>query len=62
MSDPDLFENIADLICEKKNLSKLTIPKIVDNIKFNMKLIDLRIDRLPIEIVNKMNEIYDRIQ
>ena len=40
LSDPDLYENIADLICEKKKLSKTQIEPIVENIKDNMKLID----------------------
>jgi hypothetical protein len=30
LRDPDLYENIADLICEKKKLSK-TDSKIVEN-------------------------------
>jgi 5'-3' exonuclease len=37
LSDPDLYENIADLICEKKKLSKTQIETIVVNIKSNMK-------------------------
>jgi 5'-3' exonuclease len=56
--DPDLYENIADLICEKKKLSKSNIGKIVSNIENNSKLIDLRVDNLPIEVVNKMKEKY----
>jgi hypothetical protein len=31
LRDPDLYENIADLICEKKKLSKTQIVKIVEN-------------------------------
>ena len=58
LSDPDLFENIADLICEKKKLSKTKISDIIENIEFNSKLIDLRIDNIPDEIVDKMKEIY----
>lgn len=57
--DPDLFENIADLICEKKKLSKTQIESIVENIQDNVKLIDLRIDNLPKDIVNKMENVYD---
>jgi len=52
--DPDLYENIADLICEKKNLSKTQIENIVENIISNVKLIDLRLDNLPVEIIEKM--------
>jgi 5'-3' exonuclease len=61
LKDPDLYENIADLICEKKKLSKTKIEDIVDNIKSNMKLIDLRINNLPTDIVDKMYNVYDRI-
>ena len=62
LSDPDLYENIADLICEKKKLSKTQIESIVENIKDNMKLIDLRIHNLPGEIVEKMENGYSNIQ
>jgi 5'-3' exonuclease len=58
LSDPDLYENIADLICEKKKLSKTQIEPIVENIKDNMKLIDLRLQNLPDEIVEKMESGY----
>ena len=58
ITDPDLYENIADLICEKKKLSKTNIERIVSNIQHNSKLIDLRISNLPNEIVDKMVERY----
>ena len=58
LGDPDLYENIADLICEKKKLSKTQIESIVENIKANMKLIDLRLHNLPDEIINKMETGY----
>lgn len=58
--DPDLFENIADIICEKKKLSKTLIEKIVENINFNSKLIDLRLHNLPIEIIDKMESGYEK--
>ena len=61
LKDPDLYENIADLICEKKKLSKTKIEDIVDNIKSNMKLIDLRVNNLPTDIVDKMYNVYDKI-
>lgn len=54
LKDPDLYENIADLICEKKKISKTQIEKIVENIRFNVKLIDLDIENIPTEIVDKM--------
>ena len=62
LKDPDLYENIADLICEKKKLSKTQIDTIVENIKGNMKLIDLRLDNLPFEILSKMEEKYSQKQ
>lgn len=58
LQDPDLYENIADLICEKKKVSKTQIENIVENIKGNMKLIDLRIHNFPDEIVEKMENKY----
>lgn len=61
LSDPDLHENIADLICEKKKLSKSKIEEIVENIKGNFKLIDLRLHNLPEEILEKMNSGYENI-
>jgi 5'-3' exonuclease len=54
LDDPDLYENIADLICEKKKLSKTQIESIVENIQGNVKLIDLRLENLPEEIIDKM--------
>jgi 5'-3' exonuclease len=57
--DPDLYENIADIICEKKKLSKSSISDIVENIKGNVKLIDLRLHNLPDNIIEKMNNVYD---
>ncbi len=61
LNDPDLYENIADLICEKKKLSKTKIEDIVENIKDNFKLIDLRVDNLPSDILDKMKNVYDKI-
>lgn len=60
LEDPDLYENIADLICEKKKLSKTQIESIVNNIHDNVKLIDLRLINLPEEILDKMNDIFDK--
>lgn len=58
LTDPDLYENIADLICEKKKVSKTQIESIVSNLTENVKLIDLRIDNIPENIVSKMEEVY----
>lgn len=60
LTDPDLYENMADLICEKKKLSKSQIPSIVSNIQKNVRLIDLRLINLPDEIINKMNDVYEK--
>ena len=61
LEDPDLYENIADLICEKKKLSKTKIDSIVQRIRGNFQLIDLRIDNLPQDITSKMSNVYDNI-
>jgi 5'-3' exonuclease len=58
ISDPDLTENIADLICEKKKLPKSTISDIKENIEENMKLISLDTNNIPKEILIKMSSIY----
>lgn len=60
LEDPDLYENIADLICEKKKLSKTQIEKIVENIQSNVKLIDLRLTNLPTPVVSKMSEVFQK--
>lgn len=58
ISDPDLTENIADLICEKKKLPKSTIYSIKKNIEDNMKLIFLDTKNIPVDILNKMSVVY----
>lgn len=61
LKDIDLTENIADLICEKKKISKTNISDIKQNLEKNIKLIKLELDNIPIEIVDKMEKIYDKI-
>lgn len=61
LGDPDLNENIADLICEKKKLSRGKINDIVDRIEHNLRLIDLRVENLPQEIVDKMESTYEKV-
>jgi 5'-3' exonuclease len=61
LDDPDLTENIADLICEKKKLSKTSIYDIKINIENNMKLIVLKTENLPEDILIKMSKIYDEV-
>jgi 5'-3' exonuclease len=58
IKDPDLSENIADLICEKKKLPKSNITQIKSNIEENMKLIHLDTNVIPKEILNKMSNIF----
>lgn len=59
LQDPDLFENIADIICEKRKISKTNIDSIVGKIKSNMRLIDLNVDNFPLEIVSSMERIFN---
>ncbi len=61
LEDPDLFENIADVICEKKKISKTNINQIVSKIKDNMKLIDLRINNFPDEIRENMVHLFNHV-
>ncbi len=61
LEDPDLFENIADVICEKKKISKTNINQIVSKIKDNMKLIDLRINNFPDEIRQNMVHLFNHV-
>ena len=58
LNDVDLLENIADLICESKKVSKSNIPKIVKRLNENKKIVDLRLDNFPIEILDKMNGVF----
>jgi 5'-3' exonuclease len=52
VNDPDLLENIADIICEKRKLPKTSIEPIIEKLKRNKKLIHL--EEIPKEIINKM--------
>jgi 5'-3' exonuclease len=61
LEDPDLYENIADIICEKKKLSKSMIGKIVSRIHQNMKLVDLRLHNFPDEIMESMNRRFESV-
>jgi 5'-3' exonuclease len=61
LKDPDLFENIADIICEKKKISKTNIENIVKRIQDNMRLIDLNVNNFPQEILQDMSRVYNNI-
>ena len=52
--DKDFAENLADIICEKRKVSKDFIPEIIKNINFNMSLVNLDIEKMPKYVVNKM--------
>lgn len=62
IDDPDLTENIADLICEKKKLPKSKIYDIKKNIENNMKLIFLNTQNIPKEIHNKMLSVHSNYE
>jgi hypothetical protein len=57
LQDPDIFDNISDLICEKKKLNKSLIPKISENIKANMRMINLDTANLPSAVIQKMTTV-----
>jgi 5'-3' exonuclease len=61
IDDKDLYDNIADLIVEKKKLNKSEIDLIKSNIDRNMKLIYLGMDNIPVHIIDKMKEVHDNI-
>jgi 5'-3' exonuclease len=61
LSDPDLYENIADLIIEKKKLSNSQMPNLINRIKQNINMVDLRLTSIPDHIVEKMKTEYERI-
>jgi len=58
LSDPDLMENIADLIVEKKKISNKIIPEITSNLESNKKIISLETINFPTEIIDKMNTVF----
>ena len=58
LDDPDLHENLADLIVEKKKISTKTIPEITLNLRNNQKIISLVTENFPEEIISKMNQVY----
>lgn len=62
INDSDFYENIADIICERKKISKTKIEKIADKINKNSKLIDLKIENIPNHLVENMNKIYKEYQ
>jgi 5'-3' exonuclease len=61
LADPDLFDNIVDLVIEKKKLSKTEFDKIKTNLELNWKLINLHINNLPKQVINRIDEVYGNI-
>jgi len=59
LDDPDLSENIADLICEKKKLAKSNMDSIKKNIDLNKRLTILRTDSIPPEVLNRMLAVWE---
>lgn len=57
LQDPDLFENIADLICEKKKLNRTSLDRIAENIKKNMQMISLDTTLMPVEVFERMKKL-----
>jgi 5'-3' exonuclease len=57
LSDPDIWDNIADLIVEKKKGPSSDIPHVVNRIRENLQLVDLRCENFPNHIQYKLKEI-----
>lgn len=57
LTDPDLFDNIADLICEKKKLNRTSLNSISENIKKNMQIISLDTASMPREVFERMKTL-----
>lgn len=55
--DPDLLDNISDLICEKRKLNRNMLNGISENLKKNMNLINLHTDTIPVEVMDRMKTL-----
>jgi len=60
VNDEDLFENIADLVCESKKASYSNMESIQNNLAFNRQLVDL--NNLPDFVIEKMKNKLDSIE
>lgn len=58
INDSDLYEDVADIICESKKISKTNIEDIAENLKNNSRLVDLEVNNLPDVIVETMKNKY----
>lgn len=59
LEDPELVENIADLVLEKRKLNSSNTEQIVKNLSLNKQLIDLRLNNLPNHILQKMEQKFN---
>jgi 5'-3' exonuclease len=59
--DPDLCDNIADIICEAKRLSKSDLPGISGRVRDNLALINLDCGSMPREIQRTIADGYQSI-
>lgn len=59
INDIDLFDNIADLIIEKKKLSKNEFDAIKNRLHQNWKLINLDINTLPPQVINRISNVFN---
>lgn len=57
IDDPDLWENLADLIVEKKKGPSSDIPSVLYRIKENLQLVDLRTERFPLHVREKLKQV-----
>lgn len=61
IEDPDMAENIGDIICETKKISKTNISRISNRVMENRRIVQLRTDYFPKEIQDKLNEKWREI-
>jgi 5'-3' exonuclease len=59
LEDPELLENIADLVLEKRKVPQSNMQQIVENLSLNKRLVDLRLSNLPNEIIKKMEQKFN---
>ena len=57
LSDPDIWDNLADIIIEKKKASKDEFGNVSKRILENLRLVDLRYDRFPRNIQDQLKQI-----
>lgn len=60
LDDVDLYENFADIICENKKISKTNMDEIIENLKFNSSIINLKTSNIPKTLYEKMIEEFNK--